>query len=85
MRKSTVECRLRSNVVSCRKFRLPYHLIVYHKNERKVNIMAKRVRYILLTLTDGTQKMIASKTCTESYVRKLIRDLRISVREWEVI
>ena len=47
--------------------------------------MSKKVRYILLTLTDGTQKMVASKTCTENYVRKLIRDMRISVRTWEVI
>lgn len=47
--------------------------------------MAKQVRYILLTLTDGTQKMVATKTTTENYIRKLIRDMRISVREWEVI
>ena len=31
-----MKCRLRSNVVSCRKFRLPYHLTLYHKHERKV-------------------------------------------------
>lgn len=47
--------------------------------------MAKKVRYIILTLTDGSTKMVASKTTTETYIRKLIRDLRISVREWEVI
>lgn len=47
--------------------------------------MAKRVRYILLTLADGSQKMVQSKTCTEDYVRKLIADLRISVTKWEVL
>ena len=31
-----MKCRLRSNVVSCRNFRLPYHLTLYHKHERKV-------------------------------------------------
>ena len=31
-----MERRLHSNVVSCRKFRLPYHLTPYHKYERKV-------------------------------------------------
>ena len=41
MRKSTVKHRLRSNVVSCRKFRLPYHLTLYHKYERKVKTYGK--------------------------------------------
>ena len=47
--------------------------------------MAKRVRIIVLTLADGSQKMVQSKTCTEDYVRKLANDLRISVTKWEVI
>lgn len=47
--------------------------------------MAKRVRYILLTLADGSQKMVQSKTCTESYIRNLIADLRICVVKWEVL
>lgn len=47
--------------------------------------MAKAVRYIILTLTDGTEKMIRSKTTTEDYIRKVIRDMRISVLKWEVI
>ena len=59
--------------------------IICGKNAERGITMAKQVRYILLTLTDGTQKMVATKTTTETYIRKLIRDMRISVREWEVI
>lgn len=47
--------------------------------------MAKRVRYVVLFLTDGTEKVVRTKTVTENYIRRLIADLRISVREWEVI
>lgn len=49
--------------------------------------MAKRVRYILLTLADGSQKMVQSKTCTENYVRNLIADLILPcpVTKWEVL
>lgn len=58
---------------------------IAHTKTRKVETTMKQVRYILLTLTDGTQKMVATKTTTETYIRRLIRDLRISVLEWEVI
>ena len=47
--------------------------------------MAKRVRYVVFTLTNGDTKMVRTKTCTENYIRKLVRDMRISVRKWEVI
>ena len=47
--------------------------------------MAKQVRYAVLTLTNGETKMIRVKTTTETYIRKVIKDLRLSVKEWEVI
>ncbi len=47
--------------------------------------MAKRVRYVRFTLTNGDTKLEQVKTTTEGYIRKLIRDLRYSVRSWEVI
>lgn len=47
--------------------------------------MAKRVRLIVFTLADGTEKTVQSKTCSESYIRNLIADLRICVVKWEVI
>jgi len=47
--------------------------------------MAKRVRFVKLSLTDGTEKIVQVKTTTENFIRKLANDLRISVRSWEVI
>ena len=47
--------------------------------------MAKRNRYVRLTLSNGDTKVVQTKTCTEDYIRKLIADLRISVVKWEVI
>ena len=49
--------------------------------------MAKSVRTIILTLANGETKAVLSKTCTENYVRNLIRDLILPypVIKWEVI
>ena len=47
--------------------------------------MAKRVRYVRFTLTNGETRMIQVKTTTENFIRKLIADMRISVRSYEVI
>ena len=47
--------------------------------------MAKRVRYAILTMESGETRMVQVKTTTETYMRKLIRDLGLKVKDWEVI
>ena len=47
--------------------------------------MAKSVRYVVFTLSNGDTKMVRVKTTTESFIKRMIRDMRISVKEWEVI
>lgn len=49
--------------------------------------MAKRVRYIILSLSNGESKMITVKTTTENYIRKVIADLWLPAKVigWEVL
>ena len=47
--------------------------------------MAKKVRYVVLTLADGDTKVIRVKTTTEKFIERIIADMRIAVRNWEVI
>lgn len=49
--------------------------------------MAKSVRTIILTLSNGDTRAITSKTCTEKYIRSLIADLILPchVVKWEVL
>lgn len=63
---------------------LPLYTILQN-TEGSQGKMAKRVRFVKLSLTDGTEKIVQVKTTTENFIRKLANDLRISVRSWEVI
>ena len=47
--------------------------------------MAKSLRYVVFTLTNGDTKMVRVKTVSETFIKRLISDMRISVKDWEVI
>ena len=49
--------------------------------------MAKRVRYIRFTLSNGETRLIQTKTTTENYIRKVIADMNFPAKvvAWEVL
>lgn len=47
--------------------------------------MAKRIKYVRFTLTNGDTKVMQTKTCSKRYIQNLIADLRIAVVKWEVL
>ena len=49
--------------------------------------MAKKVRYVKLTMSNGETRLVQVKTTTENYIRKLIADMCLPAKviRWEIL